>query len=115
MAAVAAYIKRLRPETKVIGVETIDANAMAQSLAAGQPVTLEQVGLFADGTAVKRVGDLTFQLCQAYVDEIVEVDNDAICASIKDVFEDTRSILEPSGALALAGAKEYARGREYEF
>jgi threonine dehydratase len=109
IAGVAAYIKRLRPGTKIIGVETTDANAMAQSLAAGAPVTLEQVGLFADGTAVKRVGDETFRLCQQYVDEIIEVDNDAICASIKDVFEDTRSILEPSGALAIAGAKEYAR------
>jgi threonine dehydratase len=109
IAGVAAYIKRLRPETKIIGVETTDANAMQQSLAAGTPVTLEQVGLFADGTAVKRVGDETFRLCQQYVDEIIEVDNDAICASIKDVFEDTRSILEPSGALAIAGAKEYAR------
>ena len=109
IAGVAAYVKRLRPETKVIGIETVDANAMKQSLAAGHPVTLEQVGLFADGTAVKRVGDETFRLCQQYVDEIIEVDNDAICASIKDVFEDTRSILEPSGALAVAGAKEYAR------
>jgi threonine dehydratase len=109
VAGVAAYIKRLRPETKIIGVETTDANAMAQSLAAGQPVTLKQVGLFADGTAVKRVGDETFRLCQQYVDEVVEVDNDAICASIKDVFEDTRSILEPSGALALAGAKAYVQ------
>ncbi|MDR0634400.1 MAG: threonine ammonia-lyase, biosynthetic, partial [Azoarcus sp.] len=109
IAGVAAYIKRLRPETKIIGVETHDANAMAQSLAAGHPVTLEQVGLFADGTAVKRVGDETFRLCQQYVDEIIEVDNDAICASIKDVFEDTRSILEPSGALAVAGAKDYAQ------
>ncbi|MDR1424094.1 MAG: threonine ammonia-lyase, biosynthetic [Azoarcus sp.] len=109
ISGVAAYVKRLRPETKVIGVETIDANAMNRSLAAGHPVVLEQVGLFADGTAVKRVGDETFRLCQQYVDEIIEVDNDAICASIKDVFEDTRSILEPSGALAVAGAKEYAR------
>jgi len=108
IAGVAAYIKRLRPEIRIIGVETIDANAMAQSLAAGHPVTLEQVGLFADGTAVKRVGDETFRLCRQYVDEIIEVDNDAICASIKDVFEDTRSILEPSGALAIAGAKAYA-------
>ncbi|MCL1825320.1 MAG: threonine ammonia-lyase, biosynthetic [Betaproteobacteria bacterium] len=108
IAGVAAYIKRLRPEIRIIGVETVDANAMAQSLAAGHPVTLEQVGLFADGTAVKRVGDETFRLCQQYVDEIIEVDNDAICASIKDVFEDTRSILEPSGALAVAGAKAYA-------
>ena len=109
VSGVAAYIKRLRPETRIIGVETLDANAMAQSLAAGRIVTLEQVGLFADGTAVKRVGTETFRLCQQYVDEIIEVDNDAICASIKDVFEDTRSILEPSGALAVAGAKEYAR------
>ncbi|MDR0701151.1 MAG: threonine ammonia-lyase, biosynthetic [Azoarcus sp.] len=109
IAGVAAYIKRLRPETKIVGVETRDANAMAQSLAAGHPVTLEQVGLFADGTAVKRVGDETFRLCRQYVNEIIEVDNDAICASIKDVFEDTRSILEPSGALAVAGAKEYAQ------
>ncbi|MDR2031818.1 MAG: threonine ammonia-lyase, biosynthetic [Azoarcus sp.] len=109
IAGVAAYIKRLRPETKIIGVETRDANAMARSLAAGHPVTLEQVGLFADGTAVKRVGDETFRLCQQYIDEIIEVDNDALCASIKDVFEDTRSILEPSGALAVAGAKEYAQ------
>jgi len=108
IAGVAAYIKRLRPETLIIGVETVDANAMKLSLAAGHPVTLEQVGLFADGTAVKRVGDETFRLCREYVDEIIEVDNDAICASIKDVFEDTRTILEPSGALAIAGAKAYA-------
>jgi threonine dehydratase len=108
IAGVAAYIKRLRPEIRIIGVETIDANAMARSLAAGYPVTLEHVGLFADGTAVKRVGDETFRLCRQHVDEIIEVDNDAICASIKDVFEDTRVILEPSGALAVAGAKEYA-------
>jgi threonine dehydratase len=108
IAGVAAYIKRLRPGVRIIGVETVDANAMAQSLAAGYPVTLDQVGLFADGTAVKRVGDETFRLCREYVDEIIEVDNDAICASIKDVFEDTRSILEPSGALAIAGAKAYA-------
>ncbi|WP_268810533.1 threonine ammonia-lyase, biosynthetic [Thauera chlorobenzoica] len=109
LAGVAAYIKRLRPETKVIGVETVDANAMTLSLAEGRPVELEQVGIFADGTAVKRVGDETFRLCQQYVDEMILVDNDAICAAIKDVFEDTRSILEPSGALAVAGAKEYAR------
>jgi len=109
IAGVAAYVKRLRPETRMVGVETVDANAMAQSLAAGHPVTLQHVGLFADGTAVKRVGDESFRLCQQYVDEVIEVDNDAICASIKDVFEDSRSILEPSGALAVAGAKAYAR------
>ncbi|MEZ0272352.1 PLP-dependent threonine dehydratase [Methylobacillus sp. MM3] len=109
ISGVAAYIKRLRPETKIIGVETIDADAMTRSLAAGERVTLDQVGLFADGTAVKQVGVETFRLCQQYVDEMILVDNDAICAAIKDVFEDTRSILEPSGALAIAGLKEYAK------
>lgn len=108
IAGVAAYIKRLRPDIKVIGVETHDADAMKQSLAAGKRVRLEQVGLLADGTAVKYVGEETFRLCQQYVDEVVLVDTDAICAAIKDVFEDTRSILEPSGALAIAGAKAYA-------
>ncbi len=109
IAGVAAYVKRLRPETKIIGVETVDADAMARSLAEGRRVTLEQVGLFADGTAVKQVGAETFRLCQQYVDEVILVDNDAICAAIKDVFEDTRSIVEPSGALAVAGAKEWAK------
>lgn len=108
IAGVAAYIKRLRPETKIIGVETVDADAMAQSLAKGERVRLDHVGLFADGTAVKLVGEETFRLAKLYVDEVVLVDTDAICAAIKDVFEDTRSILEPSGALALAGAKAYA-------
>jgi threonine dehydratase len=82
---------------------------MTQSLAVGKRVKLDQVGLFADGAAVKYVGEETFRLCQQYVDEMIVVDNDAICAAIKDVFEDTRSILEPAGALALAGAKEYAK------
>lgn len=109
IAGVAAYIKRLRPETKIIGVEAVGADAMTQSLAAGKRVTLEQVGIFADGAAVKEVGAENFRLCQQYVDEMIVVDNDAICAAIKDVFEDTRSILEPAGALAVAGAKEYAR------
>jgi threonine dehydratase len=109
IAGVAAYIKRLRPETKVIGVEAVDADAMDRSLKAGKRVRLESVGLFADGAAVKYVGEETFRLCQEYVDEMVLVDTDAICAAIKDVFEDTRSILEPSGALAVAGAKEYAK------
>ncbi|CAH1746084.1 threonine deaminase [Thauera humireducens] len=109
IAGVAAYIKRLRPETKIIGVEAVDADAMTQSLAAGKRVALDQVGIFADGAAVKEVGAETFRLCQQYVDEMIVVDNDAICAAIKDVFEDTRSILEPAGALAVAGAKEYAR------
>ncbi len=109
IAGVAAYIKRLRPGTKVIGVEAMDADAMDRSLKAGKRVRLESVGLFADGAAVKYVGQETFRLCQEYVDEMVLVDTDAICAAIKDVFEDTRSILEPAGALAVAGAKEWAR------
>jgi threonine dehydratase len=109
ISGVAAYVKRLRPEIKVIGVEAVDADAMTRSLKAGKRVTLEQVGLFADGAAVKQVGEETFRLCQEYVDEMILVDNDAICAAIKDVFEDTRSILEPAGALAVAGIKEYAK------
>jgi threonine dehydratase len=109
IAGVAAYIKRLRPETKIIGVEAMDADAMDRSLKAGKRVKLSQVGLFADGAAVKTVGEETFRLAQLYVDEMVLVDTDAICAAIKDVFEDTRAILEPAGALAVAGAKEYAK------
>lgn len=109
VSGIAAYVKRLRPDIKIIGVETVDADAMTQSLAAGKRIVLAQVGLFADGTAVKQVGEETFRLCQEYVDEMILVDNDAICAAIKDVFEDTRSILEPSGALAVAGLKEYAK------
>jgi threonine dehydratase len=108
ISGVAAYVKRLRPEIKIIGVQPVDADAMARSLKAGRRVKLSQVGLFADGVAVKEVGRETFRLCQQYVDEMVLVDTDAICAAIKDVFEDTRSILEPAGALAIAGAKAYA-------
>jgi len=111
ISGVAAYVKRLRPEIKVIGVEPIDSNAMAQSLAAGHRVRLTQVGLFADGVAVKRVGQETFRLCRELVDEMVLVDNDDICAAIKDVFEDTRSILEPAGALAVAGVKTWIERR----
>jgi threonine dehydratase len=107
ISGIAAYVKQLRPEIKIIGVEPIDANAMYQSLQQGQRVKLEQVGLFADGVAVRQVGEETFRLCQLYVDEILLVDTDDICAAIKDVFEDTRSILEPAGALAIAGAKIY--------
>ena len=108
ISGVAAYVKRLRPETKIVGVEAVDADAMAQSLAAGRRVRLKQVGLFADGAAVKLVGEETFRLCQQYVDTVERVDTDAICAAIKDVFEDTRAVLEPAGALAIAGAKAYA-------
>ncbi len=109
LAGVAAYIKAVRPEIRVIGVEAKDAEAMTESLKLGKRVMLDQVGLFADGAAVKQVGKHTFALCQQYVDEMIVVDNDAICAAIKDVFEDTRSILEPAGALATAGIKEYAK------
>lgn len=107
MAGIAAYVKRLYPEIKMIGVEPVDADAMAQSLKVGQRVKLTQVGLFADGVAVREVGDETFRLCQQYVDQVIVVDTDDICAAIKDVFEDTRSILEPAGALAIAGLKAY--------
>jgi len=108
LAGIAAYVKAVRPEIKVIGVEAKDAEAMTESLKKGERVTLDQVGLFADGAAVKQVGANTFDLCRQYVDEMIIVDNDAICAAIKDVFEDTRSILEPAGALAVAGLKAYA-------
>ena len=108
LAGIAAYVKAMRPEIKIIGVEAKDAEAMTESLKQGKRVMLDQVGLFADGAAVKQVGEHTFKLSQQYVDEMIVVDNDAICAAIKDVFEDTRSILEPAGALATAGLKEYA-------
>ncbi len=108
IAGVAAYVKAVRPEIKIIGVEAKDAEAMTESLKKGARVMLEQVGLFADGAAVKQVGEHTFKLCQQHVDEMIVVDNDAICAAIKDVFEDTRSILEPAGALSVAGLKAYA-------
>lgn len=107
IAGIAAYVKRLRPDIRIIGVEPVDADGMYRSLQAGKRVKLEQVGLFADGVAVKQVGEETFRLCQQYVDEIILVNTDDTCAAIKDVFEDTRSILEPAGALAIAGAKAY--------
>jgi len=109
IAGVATYIKQVRPDVRVIGVQTHDSNAMALSLAAGAPVELAEVGLFSDGTAVKRVGDETFRLCQRFVDDIVLVGTDQICAAIKDVFEDSRAILEPAGALAIAGMKAWAQ------
>ena len=111
ISGIAACVKRLRPEIKVIGVEPEDADAMYRSLKAGRRVGLSQVGLFADGVAVKEVGRETFRLCRELVDDVVRVDTDAICAAIKDVFEDTRSILEPAGALAIAGAKSYVAAR----
>jgi threonine dehydratase len=108
LTGIAAYVKSVRPEIKVIGVEAKDSEAMTESLKQGKRVMLDQVGLFAEGAAVKQVGEHTFALAQQFVDEMIVVDNDAICAAIKDVFEDTRSILEPAGALATAGIKEYA-------
>jgi threonine dehydratase len=114
ISGIAAYVKRIRPEIKIIGVEPVDADAMHQSLQAGHRVRLPQVGLFADGVAVREVGEETFRLCQQYVDEIILVDTDATCAAIKDVFEDTRSIVEPAGALAIAGAKQYVERQGIE-
>ncbi|MFN8188738.1 MAG: threonine ammonia-lyase, biosynthetic [Gaiellales bacterium] len=108
ISGIAAYVKRLRPEVLVVGVEPADADAMARSLRAGRRVRLSQVGLFADGVAVRQVGRETFRLARRFVDDVVVVDTDELCAAIKDVFEDTRSIAEPSGALAVAGAKRYA-------
>ncbi|KAG9155448.1 hypothetical protein Leryth_009877 [Lithospermum erythrorhizon] len=109
IAGIAAYIKRVAPEIKIIGVEPSDANAMALSLHHGQRIALDQVGGFADGVAVKVVGAETFRLCKELIDGIVLVNRDAMCASIKDVFEEKRSILEPAGALALAGAEAYCK------
>jgi len=107
IAGIAVYVKSLYPEVRIIGVEPDDSAAMQASLAAGKPVTLDHVGIFADGVAVRRVGDETFRLCQKYVDEIITVDTDHVCAAIQDIFEDTRSIVEPAGGLAIAGAKKY--------
>ena len=107
IAGIAVYIKSVRPEIKIIGVEPEDSAAMRDSLQAGEPITLNHVGIFADGVAVRRVGDETFRLCQQYVDEVITVDTDQICAGIRDIFEDTRSIVEPSGGLAVAGVKKY--------
>ena len=111
IAGIAAYVKALWPQIEVIGVEPIDAAAMTRSLEQGKRVSLSEVGLFADGVAVRQVGEHTFQLAQQHVDRMVTVDTDAICAAIKDVFEDTRSILEPAGALAVAGLKQDVAAR----
>src|ERR1700720_24729 len=107
IAGIAAYVKSLYPRIKIIGVEPEDAAGMYESLRAGKRVTLERVGMFADGVAVRRVGEETFRLARLYVDEIVLVTTDQLCAAIQDIFEDTRSIVEPSGALAVAGIKKY--------
>lgn len=107
IAGIAAYVKRLRPQVRIVGVESDDADAMARSLQTGRRVSLRSVGLFADGTAVRQVGREPFRLARQYVDEMLLVDHDEICAAIKDTFEDTRAIVEPAGALALAGLKRY--------
>ncbi|RLB62226.1 MAG: threonine ammonia-lyase, biosynthetic [Deltaproteobacteria bacterium] len=112
LAGIAVFLKSLCPEVKVIGVEPVDSDAMARSLAAGRRVKLDSVGIFADGVAVREVGQLTFDLCRKHVDEIIRVDIDEICSSIKSVYQATRSIVEPAGALALAGLKKYVRERK---
>jgi threonine dehydratase len=116
IAGIASYVKAVRPEVLVVGVEPFEADAMHRSLAAGRRVTLDHVGIFADGVAVREVGALPFSLVQDTVDEVVRVTNDEICAAIKDVFDDTRSLMEPAGALAVAGLRAWseansARGR----
>lgn len=109
IAGVAVLIKQLLPEIKVIGVESKDSACLYAALKAGKPTDLERVGLFADGVAVKRIGEETFRLCQQYVDDVVLVDSDEICAAMKDIFENVRAAAEPSGALSLAGLKKYVK------
>ncbi|CAK7003682.1 threonine ammonia-lyase, biosynthetic [Saezia sanguinis] len=107
IAGVAAYIKAVRPDIKIIGVQMNDSDAMMRSVRQGRRITLPDVGLFSDGTAVKQVGEETFRLARALVDDFVVVDTDAVCAAIKDVFQDTRNIVEPSGAMSVAAVKQY--------
>ncbi|MGL4936388.1 threonine ammonia-lyase, biosynthetic [Shewanella sp.] len=107
IAGIAAYYKAVMPQVKIVGVEPEDAACLQAAMVAGEPVTLSQVGLFADGVAVKRIGAEPFRLAKLYVDEVVTVTSDEICAAVKDIFEDTRAIAEPAGALALAGLKKY--------
>ncbi|HFG2120677.1 TPA: threonine ammonia-lyase, biosynthetic [Vibrio cholerae] len=111
-AGVAVLVKQLMPEIQVIAVEPEDSACLKAALDAGKPVVLDQVSMFADGVAVKRIGDETFRLCQQYVDGHVTVSSDEICAAVKDIFEDTRAIAEPSGALALAGLKKFAEQQQ---
>ena len=111
IAGIAAWVRQMQPDIRIVGVEPEDSTAMSDSLAAGAPVVLDHVGIFADGVAVRRVGDETFRLCKELVDEVITVDTDQVCAAIRDIFEDTRSIVEPAGGLAVAGAKKYAAER----
>jgi threonine dehydratase len=111
IGGMAAYLKALCPEIRVIGVEPVDSDAMARSLESGRRVRLDSVGIFADGVAVREVGRLTFDLCRRFVDEVIRVDTDELCSAIRSIYQDTRSIVEPAGALAVAGLKKYARDR----
>ena len=112
ISGIAAYLKSVRPEVRIVGVQTRDSDAMARSVRAGKRVELAEVGLFSDGTAVKLVGEETFRLARQWVDEFVIVDTDEVCAAIKDVFQDTRTVLEPAGALGVAGIKQYVERRK---
>jgi len=111
IAGIASYVKRIAPKTRIIGVEPVDSNAMQASLKAKRRVTLAHVNIFADGVAVKQVGEETFRLARKHVDEMVLVDTDEICAAIKDIFEETRTVVEPAGALAVAGLKRWQERR----
>ncbi|MBZ0334925.1 threonine ammonia-lyase, biosynthetic [Marinobacter sp. AL4B] len=114
IAGMAAYIKYLRPDIKIIGVEPEDSNCLQAALAAGERVVLDEVGIFADGVAVKQIGEEPWSICKDTVDEVITVSTDEICAAIKDVFEDTRSIAEPAGALSVAGIKKYIAREQLE-
>ena len=107
LAGVASYIKELYPDIKIIGVEPADSNVMINSIRQNKLITLDRVGIFADGVAVKRAGEITFRICSEYADDWVEVNTDEICSAIQNIYEDTRSIVEPAGALAIAGIKQY--------
>jgi threonine dehydratase len=107
IAGIAGYIKALRPDVRIVGVEPFEADAMYRSLQAGHRVRLDHVGLFADGVAVREVGEHTFAIATQAVDEVIRVSNDEVCAAIKDVFDDTRTIMEPAGALSVAGLKRW--------
>lgn len=111
-AGMAGYLKTLCPEIRVIGVEPADSDAMARSLDAGRRVRLDSVGIFADGVAVREVGHLTFDLCRRYIDEIIRVDTDELCSAIRSIYQDTRSIVEPAGALGVAGLKKFVQERK---
>ncbi len=112
IAGIAAGIKAVRPDIRIVGVEPEDSSAMRDSVVAGEPVVLDHVGIFADGVAVRRVGDETLRLCREHVDEFITVDTDEICAAIRDIFEDTRSIVEPAGGLSVAGLKKYVAAND---